>query len=72
VSSTGIVAVGLLTWRDLEKLGPTFAHAWPVDQAPSFDALLAAIDEADRAVWRERDVLASETPDAPHLIVQKL
>ena len=72
MSSTGIVAVGLLTFEDLQRLGPTFARAWPVDQSPCFNGLLAAIDEADRALWRERDALASETPDAPHLIVQRL
>jgi hypothetical protein len=33
---------------------------------------LAAIDVADRTLWRERDAFASETPDAPHLIVQRL
>jgi hypothetical protein len=43
-----IVAVGLLTQRDLNILGPTFERAWPVEEAPSFNALLRAIDEADR------------------------
>jgi hypothetical protein len=43
-----IVAVGLLTQRDLNLLGPTFERAWPVDEAPSFDELLHAIDEADQ------------------------
>ena len=44
-----IVAVGLLTQRDLNLLGPTFERAWPVDDAPSsFEALLFAIDEAER------------------------
>jgi len=43
-----IVAVGLLTRRDLKLLGPTFDRIWPVEDAPSFDRLLRAIDEADR------------------------
>jgi hypothetical protein len=43
-----IVAVGLLTQQDLNLLGPTFERAWPVEDAPSFDELLRAIDDADR------------------------
>lgn len=50
-----IVAVGLLTEQDLRTLGPAFNRAWPVDETPCFGDLLLAIDEADRAVWRERD-----------------
>jgi hypothetical protein len=43
-----IVAVGLLTRRDLDVLGPTFDRIWPVEEAPHFSELLRAIDEADR------------------------
>jgi hypothetical protein len=43
-----IVAVGLLTQRDLSLLGPTFDRVWPVEEAPNFVELLRAIDEADR------------------------
>jgi len=43
-----IVAVGLLTRRDLNLLGPTFDRAWPVEDAPAFNELLRAIDDADR------------------------
>ena len=43
-----IVAVGLLTSRDLSLLGPTFDRAWPVEEAPAFNELLRAIDEADK------------------------
>ncbi|MGI8705684.1 MAG: hypothetical protein ACR2JJ_07805 [Sphingomicrobium sp.] len=50
-----IVAVGLLTRPDLERLGPTFTRCWPVDETPCFGELLSAIDEADREIWRERD-----------------
>ena len=43
-----VVAVGLLTSRDLEVLGPTFDRIWPVEEAPHFTELLRAIDDADR------------------------
>ena len=43
-----IVAIGLLTQRDLNALGPTFDRIWPVEDAPHFNELLRAIDEADR------------------------
>jgi hypothetical protein len=46
--SERIVAVGLLTRRDLNMLGPTFDRVWPVEEAPAFNELLRAIDEADR------------------------
>ena len=42
-----IVAVGLLTERDLNLLGATFDRLWPVEDAPNFDELLRAIDDAD-------------------------
>lgn len=45
-----IVAVGLLTRRDLDLLGPTFERAWPIEDAPAFGELLRAIDEADLKV----------------------
>ena len=67
-----IVAVALLTQREVDLLGSQFDRLWPVNDTPCFGTLLSAIDDADRAVWRERDALALETPDAPHLIVQKL
>ena len=43
-----IVAIGLLTERDLGLLGPTFDRVWPVQEAPNFSELLRAIDKADR------------------------
>jgi hypothetical protein len=43
-----IVAVGLLTQRDVDLLGPTFRRLWPVEQAPCFPDLIQAIDDADR------------------------
>jgi hypothetical protein len=48
-----IVAVGLLTRRELNLLGSTFERAWPVEEAPSFNTLLRAIDEADRKLQLE-------------------
>lgn len=47
-----IVAVGLLTQQDLNVLGPTFQRAWPVEDAPSFEGLLRAIDEAERKLQK--------------------
>jgi hypothetical protein len=48
----GIVAIGLLTRRDLNLLGPTFDRLWPVEEfrtqdAPAFEVLLRAIDEGE-------------------------
>jgi hypothetical protein len=42
-----IVAVGLLTQREVELLGHGFSRLWPVDDTPCFQDLLQAIDEAD-------------------------
>jgi hypothetical protein len=42
-----IVAIGLLTRRDISMLGPTFDRAWPIEEAPAFDELGRAIDRAD-------------------------
>lgn len=50
-----IVAVGLLTQRDLNVLGPTFSRIWPVENAPSFTELLRAIDDADRELDGPKD-----------------
>lgn len=50
-----IVAVGLLTQRDLNLLGPTFERAWPVEDAPAFGELIRAIDEADRRLEDEAE-----------------
>ena len=58
-----IVAVGLLTQRDLAALGSDFSRAFPVDDTPCFNGLLVAIDEADRALWRARDAASTEAAD---------
>ena len=50
-----IVAVGLLTRRELDALGPTFDRVWPVEEAPHFSELLRAIDEADRKLVHQSD-----------------
>ena len=50
--SERIVAIGLLTKRDLMLLGPTFDRAWPVDEAPEFNDLIRAIDDADRKLCK--------------------
>lgn len=42
-----IVAVGLLTQREVDLLGHGFSRLWPVDDTPCFTDLLRAIDEAD-------------------------
>ena len=51
-----IVAVGLLTQRDLGLLGAAFDRLWPVEEAPHFHELLNAIDRADEALRRDRPV----------------
>lgn len=60
-----IVAIGLLTQRDLEVLGNGFTRLWPVDETPCFADLLQAIDEADRELSRERDQAAGGPKPVP-------
>jgi hypothetical protein len=55
-----IVAVGLLTRRELNVLGPTFDRVWPVEEAPSFSELLRAIDEADRHLNSEDEASSTQ------------
>lgn len=43
-----IVAIGLLTRRDLDILGSGFRRAIPLDGSGDFEDLLARIDEAER------------------------
>lgn len=47
-----IVAVGLLTQQDLNLLGHSFTRLWPVEEAPCFEGLVKAIDEAEREAIR--------------------
>ena len=53
-----IVAVGLLTQRDLTVLGPTFDRVWPIEKMPKFGALLRAIDDADRKLSERKNKAA--------------
>ena len=48
-----IVAIGLLTLSDVERLGETFDRLWPVDETTVFSDLLREIDEADRRLRQE-------------------
>jgi len=48
-----IVAIGLLTLSDLERLGETFDRLWPVDKGTDFSELLQAIDEAEERLRQE-------------------
>jgi len=59
MSAERIIAVGLLSESDLDRLGKSFTRLWPVDETPCFGRLLQAIDEADRELRRERDQSAS-------------
>ena len=47
MSDERIVAIGLLTLSDLERLGETFDRIWPVEEGTDFSDLLREIDEAD-------------------------
>ncbi len=52
MSTERIIAVGLLSQSDLDRLGSRFTRVWPVDETPCFDGLIEAIDEADREFRR--------------------
>lgn len=45
-----IIAVGLLTQTDIDRLGHGFQRLYPVRDTPCYGDLLRAIDEADRAL----------------------
>lgn len=55
-----IVAIGLLTQRDLDILGQSFTRAWPIDETPCFDTLLQAIDEAELALESAREAESAD------------
>lgn len=48
-----IIAIGLLTTSDVERLGATFTRLWPVDPTPDFSELLRAIDEAEEKMRQQ-------------------
>lgn len=54
-----IVAVALITRTQLDELGSSLQQFWLIDETPCFQGLLAAIDEAERNLWRSRDAQAS-------------
>ena len=54
MSDERIIAVGLLTGRDVERLGKSFQRLWPVDETPCLSGLLQSI-EADRQLHRDRE-----------------
>jgi hypothetical protein len=56
VANERIVAVGLLTQREVELLGHGFSRLWPVDETPCFTDLLEAIDEADRELQEHNEM----------------
>ena len=55
----------VLRWRRrnaCEALAPTLDRAFPTGEADSFDEALKAIDEAESAVWADREA-ADERPE---------
>ena len=56
-----IIAIGLLTSRDLSLLGPTFSRVWPVEEAPDFHELLSAIDAADAELRNQENSSAGRS-----------
>ena len=57
-----IIAVGLLSVRDVQVLGPTFDRLWPIEETPCFSQLLQAIDDADRKLRHDQDHLEAIRP----------
>ena len=55
-----MIAVGLLTREDVDRLGPTFTRLWPVEDTPCFSELLRAIDEADREIRQTSNTMAEQ------------
>ena len=53
-----IIAIGLLTQREIDLLGYGFSRLWPVDDTPCFTELVQAIDEADRELERKAKISA--------------
>lgn len=46
VNREEIVAIALLTRRDMATLGSALRQVYPIDDRPCFDDLLKALDEA--------------------------
>ena len=60
-----IVAVGLLTQREVELLGHGFSRLWPVDNTPCFQDLLQAIDDADRELSEKHEKQVASVEPIP-------
>jgi hypothetical protein len=56
----GIVAIALLTERELALLGPAFTRLWTVEDTPEFAELLRAIDRADEQQCPPAAVIPAE------------
>jgi hypothetical protein len=56
-----IVAVGLLTQREVDLLGHGFSRLWPVDKTPCFTDLIEAIDEADEELKQMHTLKCEQT-----------
>lgn len=57
-----IVAVGLLTQADLDRLGGSFSRSYPICDTPSIGDLLWDIDQADRAMRHARSTANHKLP----------
>ncbi|MCC2981163.1 hypothetical protein [Sphingomonas sp. IC4-52] len=53
MTDSRIVAVGLLTRRDLEVLGTGFTRAFPVEDLSGFEDVLAKLDQIEALPPRE-------------------
>lgn len=58
-----IVAVGLLTQNDLERLGAGFNAMFPVEHTDDFQHLIDAIDRADTARRTSRPEQRADSGD---------
>jgi hypothetical protein len=56
-----IVAVGLLTQREVELLGHGFSRLWPVDKTPCFTDLIKAIDDADEELQHAHELKCEQS-----------
>jgi hypothetical protein len=62
-----IVAVGLLSQRDLDALGSGFKRAYPITDTNAFSDLLSAIDDAEAAISGQ-----TETDEHPEQLEDRL
>lgn len=65
MSGSKIVAIGLLTERDLNRLGDTFRGAIPVPPDANFDDLLAQLDHIDVEPFGQGVLLRPESASKP-------